>query len=362
MGRPFGVPVYVSPSWFVVAALMTVLFAPTFAARLPGIGAGRYAVSFAFALLLYLSVLVHELSHSVVAKRFGLPVRSITLHLLGGVSEIEREPETPGQEFAVAIAGPLLSLGCAAAGYALTEVLDPGTVSYVLAWQLCLSNALVAVFNLLPGLPLDGGRVLQSGVWRATGRRTAGVLAAAWAGRVVAVLVFAVPLLLALMVGAAPDLIAMIWAALIASFVWVGAGQALVQGRLRARLPDITVHRLLRPALSVPADLPLSEAVRRAAEAGARAVVVVTGEGHPVGLVNEAAVVATPLERRPWVPVSSLSRAIDPGLILPVALTGADLLAAIAARPSSEYLVTGPAGEVLGVVALRDVERALAPT
>jgi Zn-dependent protease len=362
MGRPFGVPVYVSPSWFVVAALMTVLFAPTFAERLPGIGTGRYAVSFAFAVLLYLSVLVHELSHSVVAKGFGLPVRRITLHLLGGVSEIEREPDTPGQEFAIAIAGPVLSVGCAIVGYALTWVLEPGTVSYVIAWQLCLSNALVAIFNLLPGLPLDGGRVLQAGVWRVTGRRTAGVLAAGWAGRVVAVLVFAVPLLVALAMGAAPDLIAMVWSALIASFVWVGAGQAMAQGRMRARLPDITVHRLLRPALTVPADLPLSEAVRRAGQTGAGAVVVVSGDGRPVGLVSEAAVVATPVERRPWVPVSSVSRSLDPGLVLPVALTGAALLAAIQAFPSSEYLVTGTAGEVLGVVALRDVERALAPS
>jgi len=362
MGRPFGIPVYVSPSWFLVAALMTVLFAPTFAERLPGIGAGRYGVSFAFAVLLYLSVLVHELSHSVVARGFGLPVRRITLHLLGGVSEIEREPDTPGQEFAVAIAGPLLSLGCSALGYGLTWVLEPGTVSYVLAWQLCLSNALVALFNMLPGLPLDGGRVLQAGVWRITGRRTAGVLAAGWAGRVVAVIVFAVPLLIALAVGRAPDVFAMVWAALIASFVWVGASQAMVQARMRARLPDITVHRLLRPALTVPADLPLSEAVRRAAEAGATAIVVVAGDGRPLALVHEAAVVATPLERRPWMPVSSVSRSLDPGLILPVSLSGADLLAAISAHPASEYLVTGPAGEVLGVVALRDVERALAPT
>ena len=104
------------------------------------------------------------------------------------------------------------------------------------------------------------------------------------------------------------------------------------------------------------------QAVRRAAQDGARAVVVVSGDGRPVGLVSEAAVLATPLERRPWVPVSSVSRSLEPGLVLPVGLVGAGLLSAIQGFPSSEYLVTGPAGEVLGVVALRDVEQALAPS
>lgn len=359
MGRPFGIPVYVSPTWFLVAGLITVIFAPTMAAQLPGIGSARYAVSFAFAVLLYLSVLVHELSHSVVALRLGLPVRRITLHLLGGVSEIEREPETPGREFLVAFAGPLLSAVLGILGLGLWQLLEEGTVAFVLAAQLAIANLIVAVFNLLPGLPLDGGRLLQAGVWKLTGRRLTGVLAAGWAGRVTAVLIFLTPLLLAAAYDRTPDLFSIVWGALIASFVWVGANQAITHARMRTRLPDVAVRDLLRPAVSVAADTPVSEAVRRADQAGAGALVVVDGAGRPVALVNEAAVTATPEQRRPWVPVSAVSRSVDAGLMLPLAMAGEELLTAIQGRPSTEYLVTGPDGEVVGVLALTDVERAV---
>jgi Zn-dependent protease/CBS domain-containing protein len=359
MGRPFGIPVYVSSSWFIVAALITLVFAPTVEQQVPDIGAARYVVSFGFALLLYLSVLIHELSHSVVALRLGLPVRRITLHLLGGVSEIEREPETPGREFLVAFAGPLLSAVLGALGFLLVHILQPGTVAYVLAAQVTIANIIVAVFNLLPGLPLDGGRVLQAGVWKLSGRRLTGIVAAGWAGRVVAVAVILIPLLAAVATGTSPNLVWVIWSALIASFVWLGASQAITQAHMRARLPNVAVHRLLRPSVSVASDLPLSEAVRRADEAGAGAVVVVDGAGRPLALVNEAAVTATPEQRRPWVPVSSVARSIDPGLVLPMSLAGEALLEAIQGRPSSEYLVTGPDGEVVGVLALTDVERAV---
>jgi Zn-dependent protease len=123
MGRPFGIPVYVSWTWFIVAAFITWLFGDTVRAMLPELSsAAAYAVAFAFAVLLYLSVLLHELAHSVLAKAYGLPVRRITLYLLGGVSEIEKEPPTPAKEFMVAAAGPLLSLGLAGVGWLALKV------------------------------------------------------------------------------------------------------------------------------------------------------------------------------------------------------------------------------------------------
>src|SRR4249919_508602 len=101
IGRPFGVPVYVAPTWFLIAALITFSFAGSVESRVAGIGQWKYAVSLTFAILLYLSVLVHELCHTVVALRFGLPVRRISLYLLGGVSEIEKPAQTPGREAAI---------------------------------------------------------------------------------------------------------------------------------------------------------------------------------------------------------------------------------------------------------------------
>jgi Zn-dependent protease/CBS domain-containing protein len=360
IGRPFGVPVYVTPTWFLVAALITWGFASTVEAEVPGVGEWKYAVSLAFALLLYLSVLIHELSHTVVALRSGLPVRRISLYLLGGVSEIEKPSPTPGREAWIAAAGPLVSLLLGAIGYGVWSVLDPHTVGRLLARALMLSNLLVGVFNLLPGLPLDGGRVLSAAVWKATGRRHSGVIAAAWLGRGVAVFVLFLPAALGMLSGRQPDVIDLVWGGLLASFIWLGASQALQTAQVQQRIPGLSARRLTRRAIPVTADVPLAEALRRAREAGARGLVVVGGDGTPTGLVNEAAVMATPENRRPWVPVGDLSRRLQPEMVVTADLSGEALVAAITRLPSSEYLVVEPTGEVYGVLAAADVERAVA--
>ncbi len=124
IGRPFGIPVFISPYWFLIAGLFVFLYARSLAgSSVPG--TLRYPVAAAFVVLLYASVLVHELSHSLVARGFGLPVRRILLYPLGGFSEIEHEPPTPGREFLVSAAGPAISLALAAGGYALTRAV-PG--------------------------------------------------------------------------------------------------------------------------------------------------------------------------------------------------------------------------------------------
>jgi Zn-dependent protease/CBS domain-containing protein len=357
MGRPFGIPVYVARSWFVVAAVITYWFAEPVANRVPGIGNFAYLVAFAFAVLLYLSVLVHELSHSVVALRLGLPVRRIVLHLLGGVSEIEREAPTPGREFLVAFAGPAVSVLLGGLGLVLTLVLDSGTVLQTLAFELTIANFLVGVFNLLPGLPLDGGRVLAAGVWKLTGRRSTGTVVAAWGGRVLAAALVIGSLALAATGGR--SMVSVVWALLVASFLWFGASQALVAAQIRQRVPDLNARTLARRAIPVPADLPLAEAMRRLELAGAAALVVVDGEGSPTGLVSEAAVRATPERRRPWVPVGDLARRLEAGLRIGVDASGEELVSAIQQAPATEYLVEDEGGLVYGVLATADVERAV---
>lgn len=362
IGRPFGVPVYVTPTWFLVAGLITYGFAPSVENDVPGIGQWMYAVSLGYAVLLYGSVLIHELAHTVVALRGGLPVRRISLYFLGGVSEIGEASKNPRQEAWIAAAGPLVSVVLGGAAYAVGQTLEPGTVGRSLADALLYSNLLVGAFNLLPGLPLDGGRVLAAAVWSATGRRHSGVVAAGWVGRGVAVLVLFLPTLTALAFGREPDLIDLIWGALLASFIWSGATQAVQAGRLQQRIPGLSARALTRRAIPVAADLPLAEALRRAVEAGARNIVVVGGDGTPVALVNEAAALATPDNRRPWVPVSDVARRIQPDLVVSAELAGHDLVEAISRFPASEYLVVEATGEVFGVLATADVERAVART
>jgi Zn-dependent protease len=360
LGRPFGVPIYVSPTWIIVAVLITVTFQPSVEEQIPRIGSWAYAVSLAFAVLLYLSVLVHELAHSVVALRFGLPVRRISLYLLGGVSEIEKEAPTPGREFLVALAGPVLSLALSVLGFAAVQILEPGTVPYVLVFAVAFANLLVGGFNLLPGLPLDGGRLVQAGVWKATGRRLTGIVVAAWAGRVVAILILLMLIVIPALLGSSASLVQVLWAALIAAFVWSGAGQALRTAQVRERLPALHVRTLTRRAIPVPGDLPLGEALRRLEVAGARGLVVVDSSGRPIGLVSEAAVKATPEQRRPWVQAASLARTLEPGLVLRSDIGGEALVEAVRSTPATEYLVVEPTGEVYGVLATADIEEAFA--
>jgi Zn-dependent protease/CBS domain-containing protein len=360
VGRPFGIPIYVSPTWFIVAVLITITFQPTVDEQVPGLGSGAYAVAFAFAVLLYASVLIHELAHSVVALRFGLPVRRISLYLLGGVSEIEKEARTPGQEFLVAVAGPVLSLILGGIGVAAMQALQPGTVVHLLVFAVAGSNLLVGVFNLLPGLPLDGGRLVQAAVWKATGRRLFGVVVAAWTGRVVAVVILLVMIVLPTVRGNSTNLVQVLWAALIAAFVWTGAGAALRSAQVRERLPALHARALTRRAIPVPGDLPLGEALRRLEQAEARGLVVVDSSGRPTALVSEAAVRATPEQRRPWVQVASLARTLEPGLVLQSDVAAESLIEALRTTPATEYLVVEPTGEVYGVLATSDIEQAFA--
>ena len=349
---------YISPYWFLIAAVFVLLYGNS--AALAGNSGVRYVVAAAFVVLLWVSVLVHELSHSLVARGFGLPVRRILLYPLGGYSEIEQEPPTPGKEFLVSAAGPVLSLALAAAGYGIIEVVHPHGLTGLVIQQLVWANLLVGIFNLLPGLPLDGGRMLRAGVWKLTHKPATATVAAAWAGRVLAVLVLVLPPTLLALAGDQVQIFDVIWFGVIAAFMWTGATQSLRATRVRQRLPGLQARTLARRAIPIPATLPLAEAIRRADVAGARAVVIVDHDDKPIAIVNENAVMATPPQRRPWIDAGSLARTIDPGMILPADLSGMALLDAVRRSPATEYLLVEPSGQVYGVLAASDLDHAFA--
>jgi Zn-dependent protease len=354
------VPVYISPYWFLVAALVVVFYANSLPASVRPSGV-RYAVAATFVILLYASVLVHELSHCVVARAFKLSVRRILLYPLGGFSEIEREPPTPAREFLVSVVGPLTSLGLAAIGWGLDDALHLGGIPRVLIDQLILANLVVGFFNLLPGLPLDGGRMLRAGVWALTGKPGQATIAAAWAGRALALALVIVPLGLR---GSRVSLTStyVLWLLVIAVFMWISSGQAIRAAKVRDRLPGLQARRLARRAIPVPGNVPLAEAIRRADEAQARALVVVDHESTPIAIVNETAVMATPQQRRPWIEVGSLARAIEPGIVLSADLSGVELIEAVQRSPATEYLLIEPSGQVYGVLATSDLDHAFAGT
>jgi CBS domain-containing protein len=175
----------------------------------------------------------------------------------------------------------------------------------------------------------------------------------------VAVGVVLVPFALAAWEQRDPSIVGIVWSALIALFIWQGAGAALQAEEFRHRLPSLQAGSLARRSVTVAATTPLAEALRQASATQAGGIVVVDSGGRPLGVVQEAAVRAVPEARRPWLPVGDLARRIDPSEWIAADLAGEPLLAALNAAPAGEYLVAGADGTVYGVLATADVEAAL---
>ncbi|MEO0868599.1 MAG: site-2 protease family protein [Cyanobacteria bacterium J06642_11] len=180
VGVIFGIPLFIDTSWFFIVLLMTFAYGSD-------LGSNGFPflistiVGLAMALMLFGSVLLHELGHSLVAKRQGIKVNSITLFLFGGIASIDKESKTPGQAFQVAIAGPLVSFSLFLILSLVAQVLPTHPISDLMVGRIADINLVLTLFNLIPGLPLDGGQVLKAAVWKLTGSRAQGVR---WAARV----------------------------------------------------------------------------------------------------------------------------------------------------------------------------------
>lgn len=201
VGSVLGIGLSLHASWFLVLALVVWVTMNGFAEIYPELSSPvRFAMGLVSGLAFFVCLTVHELAHAVTARRFGIRVRGITLFLFGGVAEIDGEVPTPSQEFAVALVGPAVSLALGSAFALATTWASSGgwpVVEGVLG-TLALVNLGVAVFNLIPGLPLDGGRVLRAGLWRLTGSYTRATRVAAAGGELLAALLIALGLFLAL--------------------------------------------------------------------------------------------------------------------------------------------------------------------
>lgn len=368
VGRVAGAPVVITRSWFLAALVLTLLFVPNVQAIAPELGAGAYLVAFVFVLLLFGSVFLHETAHALVARARGQQVTELAVTLWGGHTAYTGGLGRPLDGFLVAVVGPLTNL-VLAAGFWFAYIAAPvQNVPTLLLYAGALSNAFVGAFNLLPGLPLDGGQILESVVWAITGKRNTGTVAAGWVGRVVAVGVLVWALAVPFVQGTTPRLTTVLWSALIGAFLWAGAGAAITNGRRREAVAALSAAALAGPAVQVPLGSTVADALAaRAAAAGGGApsyyVVVVGHDQVPLAVLDGDAVAAVPASARDLTKVDAVAVPFVPGSAVHPALSGTDLLTQLAQRSGGARLVpVVDDGRVTGVLDLADVARAIRAT
>lgn len=356
-----GVPVYVARSWPVFAVGLAVVFGSHVLASAPGLGWVAYAAAAAYAVLLLASVLVHEAAHAAMARGCGYRVDRVVVDLWGGHTAYESGRITPGRSALVAGVGPLANVALAALGRAVGTVVDDGVPGFLVV-VFTLSNLALAGFNLLPGLPLDGGYLLDALVWKATRRRHVGLLVAGWAGRAVVAGLVGWSVLLPLVRGTPPSFLSIGLVALVGAVLWSGATQAVRAGRGARSLTRVELRDVLRPALAVPADTPVARLPPD--PVGNRVVAVCSGDGTPVGVLRAPADAAgEPVGVPSETPASALCARQPPGWVLDVdpadPPTLSDVVARMVALPAS-VVVLARDGDVYGAVVADDVGGALA--
>ena len=342
-----GVPVYLSASWAVVAALVTYFFADTVRRLTGGEGPASYLAAFALAVLLAVSVLVHEAAHAVAARAFGLPVEEVVVDLWGGHTALAR-PQRPSASAVISVLGPLANLALAALVWAGQQAIpspEAGSALAVLSFLLlgtAFANLLVGAFNLVPGLPLDGGRALEALVWKVTGDQDLGTIVAAWVGRLLVLWLGGVGVVLARDLG----IFSLVWIALGCVFLWRGATAALRVGQWRRRAARVDLRTATVPLLAVQASVSVEQLLRALSADGVAPgteAVLVDDAGRPVGLVRPGTVADVPEHLRTTTPGSALAVSLPSSAFLSSDVGPVTALEALARSGSTGVvLVDGP--------------------
>lgn len=291
LGRIFGIPIYLHTSWFIIFLLITLSLATQFTSQHPNWTRGQHwLLGIITSALFFGSLLFHEVSHSLVAKHYKIPVQSITLFVFGGLSRISRDPSNAKQEFTVAIAGPLASLFLAGCFGLIWRYLAAGEMVHAAAGWLAEINLLLALFNLVPGFPLDGGRVLRGLVWGITGNFTRATHIASNAGKFFAYLMIGVGIWQALN----GNWLGGLWMAFIGWFLLSAAQESYAQVAVRNMLTGVRAQDIMTTDVpTVPRDISIEEYVQDVLRTGRRCHVVLAGD-KPVGLITLAAARSVP--------------------------------------------------------------------
>ena len=363
IGHLAGIPIGIQPLWLVIVALITwSLGAVYYPDEVPGIApAAAYALGLFSALLLFASILLHELGHSVVARRHGVEIEEIDLWLLGGVARMKGYPKTAGDELRFALAGPAVTLAIVVLFGAIALALPAPDASSasgadalraVVGYQL-LINAAILVFNLLPAFPLDGGRVARALIWGWRGDLRSATATAASIGRGFGYGMIALGLL-----ATAAGAVVGVWLAVVGIFVVVAAKAEEGGLRVRTAFEGREAGRFMSfPAVAVPVGLSVAEAVEEFfVRYRYTAFPVVDGE-EPVGLIDVEAVERVPADRRARTTVGQAAVS-DPELVVSEHQDVAKLLERPVFQRVGRAIVVTEQGE-LGVLSITDVNRAL---
>ncbi len=303
IGRVFGIPIYVHLSWFLIFALITYSLGDEFGARYPQWSSRQlWSLGLLTSLLFFGSVLFHELSHSAVARHYRIPVASVTLFFFGGIASITRDPDRAGQEFLIAAAGPASSYVLAGAFGLLAFSTPEGTMTNALATWLAWTNLGLATFNLLPGFPLDGGRVFRSIIWGITKNYSRSTRIAARIGQAIAYGMMALGAYMAFVAHAGVN---GVWFIFLGWFLLTAARQSYAQIATQGALQGLRAADVMTSEMpTVGRDLSLQEYAQEASRTGRRAHLVVS-DGRLVGLMRLEALQTVPREEWPTTSVQA---------------------------------------------------------
>jgi Zn-dependent protease/predicted transcriptional regulator len=304
IGQVFGIPIFLHLSWILIFGLITYSLVDEYGARYPQWTSGQlWSLGLITSLLFFGSVLFHELSHSAVARHYRIPVASITLFFFGGIASITRDPDSAGQEFLMAAAGPASSYVLAGAFWLLALATPNDSMPNVLAYWLRDKNAILATFNLLPGFPLDGGRVFRSIVWGITKNYSRSTRIASRVGQGIAYAMMAFGLYIAFVLHSSVN---GVWFVFLGWFLLTAARQSYQQVEAQGALQGLRAADVMTSDMpTVGRDLSLDEYSREVSRTGRRAHLVVS-DGKLAGFMRVEILQAVPREDWPSTSVQAV--------------------------------------------------------
>lgn len=361
IGTLGGAPVVLTAGWLLVAAVLVAVIGPWLQSRL-GLGVEAYLWALSVPALLLLSVLAHELAHGLAAKVRGIRAREYVITLWGGHTSFGSSLATPADSAIVSVAGPAANVLLAVLGWLVGGTTD-GLAGLAMT-AFTYTNGFVALFNLLPALPMDGGKLLEAAIWATTRDRLQGMLVAGRAGQVLAITVVVVSLGWPLAHGQRPSVSTAIWAVVVGAVLWSGAQASVRHAKAQMGARGLDLVPLARAAVAVDGSATVAQVDGVAAAgtpAGTSPAVVVLDQGRPVALVAAEAWQSVPPDLRGSTPVSAVATPLPAVSVLTV-LQGPAAAARVAraAQAGARHLVlVDPRRGLLGVVAVADVVRRL---